>query len=329
MNKDFLPSIYQEMASTKSKKDYQNDFIGPMLNYKNEIQWIIDYISRTLKGIRFRALYPLNEEKKKNIQEYRKERQEQLDTLSICELNIKQETNNLLNAVAGSNDQKWDDDDLIKIEGFQGSSLVEILDKPIPLPIQSIIYILSARYCLLTKCAINAMILKNKVDMFINQYPYTKIGKDLEEIKETLDKQKKITPNIQDDLAQWVRKGIINYCRKHPEIVEAGIKFPKETSMIRLFNHWNRYLNASEDQKEKMKEFKPYPKYVRILYASQEEVEEWGEEVFTRSFIEAKRQKKEEKAKKKKIDALDRWKVGGNAAETMMDLLAAKEDSEN
>ena len=82
MNEDFLPKIYQEMFLSKTVDDYQKDFLVPVIHSRDEIQWIIDYIRTTLKGIDFRCFNHRNKEVMKTIKAYR---EEQKNSWIFCE----------------------------------------------------------------------------------------------------------------------------------------------------------------------------------------------------------------------------------------------------
>ena len=359
MNEDFLPEVYRETPITEPIEEYQKKFIEPIVHSRDEIQWIIDYIRGTLNEIAFSRSDSQSKEVLETIKTYQEEKEEQLDILRICEINIKKDTNTFLNAIAGSVNYKWDDYNLIKIIGFQ-SNQIKCSDNLIPLPLQSLNYVLSARYCLLLKCAINAVMLKCKVISLTENDPQEKgqclklvldflskiseqIGyqgltiKELKELIESYPEQRKFKANKQKDLAKWTRSGIAKYCwnnrRTVRERIRDGFKLPNEPTIIKMFNHWNQYLYATPDKKKEMPEFEPYHQYSEILYASQKTVKDWGEHTFAPTFIKkwmARKEEKEEKRRKKRKDgtkrpdALDRLKVGGDDGVKIMDDLVAQ-----
>lgn len=360
MDEDFLPKIYQEMHLSKTVENYQKDFLIPIISSRDEIQWIIDYIRNTLKEIDFDCPNSRRKKLLEKIKTYREEQEEQLDILRICEINIKKDTNTFLNAIAGSVNYKWDDYNLTKIIGFQ-SDQIKCSNKPIPLPLQSLNYVLSARYCLLLKCAINAVMLKCKVISLTENDPQeighclnkklesvldflSEIseqigdqGQKIKELKETYTEQRKFKANKQKDLAQWIRYGIEKYCWKNKrtadERIRDGFKLPNAPTIIRMLNHWNQYLRATSDKKKEMTEFEPYHNYSEILYASKEIVNEWGEQTFAPTYIKiwmAKKKEKEEKRRiksgKKRPDALDRLNIGGDDGKNAMDDLVAQKN---
>lgn len=223
MEEDFLPKIYQEMYLSKTVEDYQKVFLVPIVHSRDEIQWIINYIRSTLKEIDFDSSNPRNKRELKRIKAYQEEKEEQLDVLRICEINIKNDTNTLLNAIAGSVNYKWDDYNLTNIIGFQ-SNQIQCSEKPIPLPLQSLSYVLSAKYCLLIKCAINAVILKYKSISLAENDPQ----KILEEFKHFLKPIEESSKIIQKELLLQIdrearhfdnmTKQIANYQRKTKRI---------------------------------------------------------------------------------------------------------------
>ena len=334
MNEDFLPKYFQENVRSKSKEEFQEYVYTLTLDEKREISWIIGHIRKTLKEIQFPSLDTLTEDDKERIELYQADRNDQLVILDICEKNIKTDTNTLLNSIAGSVNHKWDDIFLGEIVAFR-SDKVKRSNNLIPLPLQSLSYTLSARFCLLVKCAINAITLNYKVAAIyqktqpihfeqILEKMYDKIDK----LYNKIDKRYRVIPNTQDDLADWVRKGIIEYCKEHMEFESEGIHFPRKPTIISMFGDWNKYIKAPEEKRKELKAFEPYPHFSYIRYDSQDEVVEWGREIFAPTYYREQKKKMEKKGKKKKIDALDRKCIGGNAGESIIDKIASKEDRE-
>jgi len=200
----------------------------------------------------------------------------------------------LLNEIASSISLNWDDYNLTKIIGFHSSD-IKCSDNLIPLPLLSQFYMISSEYCLLTKCALNAVALKYKADATCKD-PY---GKLFEDLKDFFTERRKQVPNKQKDLAKWVITGMKKYCMNHKEIVNEGIRLPRESVIIKTFNQWNKYIKATNDEKETMNDCKPYPKYQDILYDTQENVEEWGERIFAPTCIEERRRKKGDNDRKR------------------------------
>ena len=160
---------------------------------------------------------------------------------------------------------------------------------------------------------------------------------NINELKEMLAEQKKFKANTQKDLAKWIRSGIAKYCWKNKrtvkEKVRDGFKLPNAPTLIKMLNHWNRYLASSSEKKEEMTDYEPYQKYSEILYAQENIVKEWGEYTFAPTYIKkwmARKEEKEERRRKKRKDgkkrpdALDRLKVGGDDGEVVMDDLVSK-----
>lgn len=285
MNEDFLPKIYQEMYLSKTVEDYQKDFLVPVIHSRDEIQWIIDYIRSTLKEIDFDSSNSQDKKFLKKIKAYQEEQEEQLDILRICEINIKKDTNTFLNAIAGSVNYKWDDYNLTKIVGFQ-SDQIKCSDNLIPLPLQSLTYVLSAKYCLLLKCAINAIMLKHKVISLAENDPQKIVEvmrqfiKPLAESSQNtekallhhVDREMRHYENIQKQISNYQRKTRRNqitqeecaeilytckarylakreaFCRRNQIIVLPGaFKVPKLECIVRRVQRWDRAIKTNSE----------------------------------------------------------------------------------
>ena len=160
----------------------------------------------------------------------------------------------------------------------------------------------------------------------------------IKEIKEQLAGTKKVTQNKQDDLADWVLAGMAQYCKKNQkeinDRINEGIRLPRKPTVIRMFNHWNRYLAADENKKATMQDYVPYPQYENILFDSKDNVEKWGEQIFAPTCLRERAKKKDQKNEKKrksgkwKPDALDRRLIRGDKAIEKIDELTSKTGEE-
>ena len=161
----------------------------------------------------------------------------------------------------------------------------------------------------------------------------------IKEIKEQLAGTKKVTQNKQDDLADWVLAGMAQYCKKNQkeinDRINEGIRLPRKPTVIRMFNHWNRYLAADENKKATMQDYVPYPKYENILFDSKDNVEKWGEQIFAPTCLHERVKKKDQKNEKKrksgkrKPDALDRPLIRGDKATEKIDELTSQKGEED
>ena len=148
MNDKYLPTKTLDALPTCSIEDYQKPFFDTIGDDQQEILWIIQYIRKTLMKTRFHSSSFVDEQLKRKLQAIREERRNQLDILRMCETNIKKSTNSLLNIIAESTNQEWNDYELAHIIGFtlKGTNSSE---KRIPLSIQSRTYMLLHLFCLL------------------------------------------------------------------------------------------------------------------------------------------------------------------------------------
>ena len=161
----------------------------------------------------------------------------------------------------------------------------------------------------------------------------------IKEIKNTLAGQKRVTQNKQNDLADWVLDGMAQYCKKNQEVINdrinEGIHLPRKPTIIKMFNHWNRYLAADENEKATMQDYVPYPRYENILFDSKDNVEKWGEQIFAPTCLHERVKKKDQKNEKKrksgkwKPDALDRPLIRGDKATEKIDELTAQKGEED
>ncbi len=162
-------------------------------------------------------------------------------------------------------------------------------------------------------------------------------GKNTKELKESFEEQKhrKFRVNTQKDLAKWIRSGIAKYCWKNKravvEKIRNGLKFPGKPTIISMLNDWNNYRKATKEEKKEMADCEPYPRYVDILFGSEEDVKKWGTRIFAPTYIKTKmaiiNEKKKKRAgsgKQKKDDAYNRLRVGGTAGAIIMDVVEEK-----
>lgn len=162
MNEDFLPENIQKMALTQTSEEYQNNHYNHALSARDQIQWYIDSIRNVLNDMPFPCSDTLDIKMKKKIKTLQRKRDEQLKSLELSESVIKEDVNILLNTMAGSVNHKWDDYNLGQIVGFNLKT-IKCSNNLIPLPIQSLFYVLILTYGYLVNQAINAMILKYEV----------------------------------------------------------------------------------------------------------------------------------------------------------------------
>ena len=346
MNEYLLPDNYREMAQTQTIEEYRNYHNIFASSARNQIQWYIDHIREILNEMSFPCSDTLDDKQKRRVRRLQKKRDEQLAALNLSEIIIKENVNNLLNAMAGSVNHKWDDCNLGEIVGFQ-SDTIKCSEDLIPLPIQSLYYTVILTYGYLIQHAINTMILKIRVAaidktsqkeiiMYLRRMSRKMacIEADtgcLGEIKEMVADKTTIKPNNQDELAENIISGFKQYLKRHKREIPDYIKVPGVPTIVKMFNRWNQYNKSSKDAQEKRKEDEPYPRYREILYGSDKYVTDWGEKIFAPTYIKmkiAKQKQKEEKKGKKKIDALDRWKIRGEKGEELIDLVCATENSD-
>lgn len=263
----------------------------------------------------------------------------------------KESLNDLLCCLGEFKDHKWGDDELTRLAGYYDYDMPynDLSRHRIPVCFQlavfqlhesmrniTLIGLFSIKNCLEAQSLFMPQhedILKrfdSLIDMISNIE--NKSDTNYRELRETYAERKKITPNIQKDLAKWIRSGIAKYCWKNrravAEKVENGLKFPGKPTIISMLNKWNKYCHATIEKKKELAEYEPYPKYVDILYGSKKVVEEWAEHVFAPTYIKIKmamiNEKKEKRiksGKEKKGDAYNRLIVGGTAGAKMMDIL--------
>ena len=310
-----------------------------------------------------RSDYNFDDTKKKKLEECQRQWNQLTDYISNIQAQIENQTNLLLWCFRGNANGKFlYNYKMINETGFQSADNYDLLfsgTEVVPDALPIFLFEIQKLFLILPTCAIAAVKLQQDIISLFENDPLKReeffkqelerlnksieatikkeIQNQTEEIKESFAEQKKFKANKQKDLAKWIRSGIAKYCWKNKrtvkEKVRDGFKLPNDPTLIKMLNHWNRYLASSSEKREEMTQFEPYQKYSEILYAQEQTVKEWGEYTFAPTYIKkwiARKDEKEEKRRKKRKDgkkrpdALDRITVGGDDGEVVMDELVSK-----
>lgn len=313
------------------RQQYQEALLDSIAMKKKLFQYVIDSIRSLMRNtLLTRSVYSLSDTKRKDFEKCQQEWNKLMSGIDFVEKTIKRHTNSLFNLFHGNENGEFPNSFyMINNVGFEDADYYT--EGCVPEMLSSYLFELLGLFCALSSDAMMAIMIQHDVisifennSQEIRQILHEEIAtisdvvsnlsgqfsNQYQELKETLAGQKKVTQNKQDDLADWVLAGMARYCKKNQEEINdrinEGIHLPRKPTIIKMFNHWNRYLAADENKKATMQDYVPYPKYESILFDSKDNVEKWGEQIFAPTClherVKKKRPKKREEKKERKME---------------------------